>query len=79
MSESEQMDKIEIYTEKIPLDQLLKWAGIAETGGQARCLIDNGEVTVDGIVMLERRKKIFPGSTVVCGGATFVVVKSNSK
>ena len=48
----------EISTEWIQLDQLIKWLGITETGGQARFLIDDGQVAVNGVIVRERRKKI---------------------
>ncbi|MDK2811017.1 MAG: ribosome-associated protein [Petroclostridium sp.] len=54
------MDKIKIETEYIKLDQLLKWAGIAESGADAKQLIINGLVKVNGQVVEQRGKKIFP-------------------
>ena len=54
------MDKIKIDTEYIKLDQLLKWAGIAESGADAKQLIINGLVKVNGQVVEQRGKKIFP-------------------
>lgn len=58
------MEIIEISTETIQLDQLLKWAGIAGTGGQVRLLIDDGLITLNGIKIHERRKKIHPGDVI---------------
>lgn len=54
------MDKIKIDTEYIKLDQLLKWAGIAESGADAKQLIINRLVKVNGQVVEQRGKKIFP-------------------
>ena len=56
---------IEIDTEFIPAVALLKLAGVVESGGQASYEIEQGHVTMDGIVLKEKRKKVRPGSTVV--------------
>ena len=50
--------KTKITTEYIKLDQFLKFAGVAETGGQAKELILEGEVKVNGEVCTMRGKKI---------------------
>lgn len=47
-----------ITTENIPLDKALKFSGIAGTGGQAKMLIQDGLVKVNGEVCLSRGKKI---------------------
>ena len=56
---------IEIDTEFIPAVALLKLAGVVESGGQASYEIEQGHVTMDGVVLKEKRKKVRPGSTVV--------------
>ena len=56
---------IEINTEFIPAVSLLKLAGVVESGGQASYEIEQGHVTMDGIVLKEKRKKVRPGSTFV--------------
>lgn len=50
--------------EAICLDQFLKLAGIAGTGGQAKVLIQSGEVKVNGILETRRRRKLQPIDTV---------------
>lgn len=62
-----------IRSEFIQLDQLIKWLGLTETGGQARWLVDEGNVTVNGQRVSERRKKIFPGDVVTVAGEEFLV------
>ena len=52
---------IEINEEFIRLDNLLKFAGIAPTGGQAKYLIQNGEILVNGEVCTMRGKKMRAG------------------
>ena len=68
----------EISTEWIQLDQLIKWLGITETGGQARFLVDEGQVAVNGAIVFERRKKIVPGDLVCIEGVEYLVVKKAS-
>ncbi len=58
------MEKIKIKEDFIKLDSLLKFSGIAETGGHAKILIQNGEIKVNGEVCLMRGKKIYKGDTV---------------
>ncbi|MCR5123310.1 MAG: RNA-binding S4 domain-containing protein [Ruminococcus sp.] len=48
----------------IKLDSLLKFAGLTETGGDAKTVITGGRVTVNGEVCTQRGKKIFPGDKV---------------
>ena len=58
------MEIVEIKTEYIKLDQLLKFAGLAETGGHAKVLIEEGLVFVNGEVCQMRGKKIRNGDKV---------------
>lgn len=58
------MEKIEITTEYIKLQDLLKLAAAVQTGGEAKLLIQEGEVTVNGEVCTMRGKKIRPGDDV---------------
>ncbi len=66
-------EKIEIHTEFIRLDALLKFTGAAETGGEAKTLIQDGEVTVNGEPCTMRTKKIRPGDVVALGEQSFEV------
>ena len=51
------MQKILIHTEFIKLDALLKFAGLCETGGEAKELVQGGAVKVNGEVCTMRGKK----------------------
>ncbi len=64
---------IPIHTEFIKLDQLLKFAGLAETGGRGKELVQAGEVLVNGEQCLARGKKIRAGDTVTLDDITLVV------
>lgn len=56
--------EIKITTEFIKLDSLLKFAGLTETGGEAKEIIQEGYVSVNGEVCTMRGKKIRPGDVV---------------
>ncbi len=58
------MENIEIYSEYIKLDQLLKFAGIVESGSMAKAIILDEQVRVNGDVCTMRGKKIRPGDCV---------------
>lgn len=60
-------NSIKITMEFIKLDALLKFASMVGSGGEAKNLIQNGEVLVNGEVCTMRGKKIRPGDTVTLG------------
>lgn len=62
------MEQIAINTPTINLDQFLKWAGILQTGGQIKPMLDDGMVKVNGTVVRERRKKLSPGDVIEIEG-----------
>ena len=66
---------IKINTEFIKLDQLLKFAGIAETGGHAKEIVAEGVCVVNGDVCTQRGKKIYPGDTLEIDEDLIEVVK----
>lgn len=65
-----------IDTEFIKLQDLLKFAGLVETGGQAKILIQDGYVTVNGEICTMRGKKIRNGDVVTLDDDTLEVRKS---
>ncbi len=71
--------EVEIYTESITLGQFLKWAGLAETGQQAKCIIQEGEVKLNGSVETRRGKQLQPGDIVELGGLTLVIVQGEQE
>ena len=58
------MEKILIKTEFIKLESLLKFAALVGTGGEAKYVIGEGRVKVNGEVCTMRGKKIYPGDKV---------------
>jgi len=74
------MEKIEINSDVIQLDQLLKWAGIVDSGGQVRFMLDEKIIKLNGVLLTERRKKVYPGDVVeIIGTGTWNVVKSQGE
>jgi len=61
----------------IKLDQFLKWVGVAPTGGQAKLMIQDGEVLVNGTAETRRGKKLVTGDRVTVGSETFIVKLDN--
>ena len=68
--------EIAIRAEPIELCQLLKFAGLAESGGEAKQLISQGDVFVNGVVETQKRKKIKAGDRVTYGAQTIRVTLS---
>ena len=67
------MKEITITTEFIKLQDLLKLAGLVETGGEAKERIQAGEARVNGEPCLQRGKKIRPGDEVSFAGERLTV------
>ncbi|MEA5580140.1 RNA-binding S4 domain-containing protein [Nodularia harveyana UHCC-0300] len=57
----------------IKLDQFLKFMGVTSTGGQAKMIIIDGGVKVNGIVETRRGRKLVLGDKVTVEGQTFEV------
>lgn len=67
------MENIVITTEFIKLQDLLKFANMVSTGGEAKIIIQEGEVKVNGEVCTMRGKKIRPGDVVELDGMQLTV------
>ena len=70
-----QSETIQIHTEFIKLQDLLKLAGAVETGGDAKLIIQEGRVAVNGEVCTMRGKKLRPGDRAVIDDETELVVQ----
>ncbi len=70
-----QEEKIKIHTDFIKLDALLKFANLCPTGGDAKNVIQDGEVKVNGETCTMRGKKIRPGDRVTLPGASVLVLR----
>ncbi len=67
------IETVVITTPFIKLDSFLKFAGAAETGGQAKELVQGEDVLVNGEICTMRGKKLRPGDTVDVRGRVFSV------
>lgn len=64
---------MKIETEYIKLDSFLKAVDAVSSGGEAKIIISEGMVQVNGEQELRRGRKLRPGDRVVVGGKTFSV------
>ena len=70
------MEKIAITTDFIKLDALLKYAAAVGTGGEAKQVMADGLVGVNGETCTMRGKKLYPGDKVEFMGLAFEVVRA---
>lgn len=68
-----QQKDVKISTAFIKLEGLLKFEGIAETGGDAKAIILKGDVSVNGEICTQRGKKVKPGDLVTLGDIQLTV------
>ena len=65
-----------VLVEKIiQLDQFMKLTGLVGTGGQAKLVIQNGEVLLNGAVETRRKRKLRIGDTITFAGQTVTVTE----
>ena len=57
----------------LPLSAALQLAGFAETGGQAKRMIQAGDVRVNGVVETRRKRRLVPGDAIEVGDDAFVL------
>lgn len=67
------MKELSIKEEFIKLDSALKYSGAIGTGGQAKMVIQDGQVKVNGEVCFERGKKLRRGDTFSFEGQEFII------
>ena len=70
---SEAVHVVRIHTEPIELSRLLKFAGATESGGEAKQIINDGLVSVNGQIETRKGRKLRAGDRVAYGSETFVV------
>ena len=69
------MHEIKLREEYIKLGQALKAVGLVESGVEAKDVIVNGEVKVNGAVEVQRGKKLYDGDIVNFGGEQIKIIK----
>ncbi len=67
------MRVVEITREPVELYKILKFEGIVTSGGEAKAVIENGQVLVNGEEETRKRKKIVSGDTIEFMGEQFQV------
>ena len=69
------MEEIVLRDEFIKLGQAIKAAGLVESGVEAKIVIQDGEVKVNGVVETQRGKKLFGGEVVEYNGSSILIKK----
>ena len=69
------MEEIVLRDEFIKLGQAIKAAGLVESGVEAKIVIQDGEVKVNGVVETQRGKKLFGGDVVEYNGSSILIKK----
>ena len=72
------METITIYSEFIKLDAFLKYAALLGSGGEAKAVVAEGLVRVNGEVCTQRGKKLRPGDRVEFDGKSFLIAADES-
>ena len=68
------MIEFKVIGDYIPMIQLLKAAGLVQTGGEAQIVVDHGEVLYNGQVDYRKRLKVKPGDLVEFRGQQIKVI-----
>lgn len=68
------MREVSISKEPVELYKILKFEGIASSGGEAKAVIDDGQVLVNGEVEKRKRKKIVSGDVIEYNGEILKIV-----
>ena len=73
------LKKVYINSEYIKLDSFLKYCSVVQTGGQAKFLIKDSKVCVNGIICTQRGKKLIDKDTVTVFNDTYEVCHIDNK
>lgn len=71
------MREVALNSEPVELFKVIKFGGLANSGGEAKQMIENRMVVVNGEVETRKRKKIVAGDVISIGDEAFVAVVSN--
>ncbi len=69
--------QVSIHTEYIKLEAAMKLANTVYSGGEAKTLIGDGKVTVNGEVCTMRGKKLYPGDRFTFLGTQYLIAEKN--
>lgn len=73
VKKKENVTPVVIYTEFIKLQDAMKYANIVYSGGEAKQMILDGMVSVNGEVCTMRGKKLYPGDSFTFNGDTYLI------
>jgi ribosome-associated protein len=65
------MKTVYISQQPVELYKILKFEGLAQSGGEAKTMISEGMVQVNGEIETRKRKKMMSGDTIQCGSEIF--------
>ena len=68
------MREVEISREPVELYKILKFEGLVASGGEAKLVVGDGQVRLNGAVETQKRKKIVSGDIIEFAGEQFQVV-----
>jgi ribosome-associated protein len=67
------MRPVDINKEPVELFKILKFEGLVTTGGEAKLVIADGQVSVNGEIETRKRRKILAGDIIVFAGETLQI------
>ncbi len=68
------MKEIEISKEPVELYKILKFEGLVASGAEAKLVIAEGQVSINGTVEMQKRKKVVSGDVIEFSGEKFSVL-----
>ena len=68
------MKDVAVNSEIIKLDSFLKWAGAVSLGSEAKILIQSGEVKLNGVVEIQRGKKLRKDDIIELNGESYRII-----
>ena len=68
------MKDVVVNSEIIKLDSFLKWAGAVSLGSEAKILIQSGEVKLNGVVEIQRGKKLRKDDIIELNGESYRII-----
>ncbi|MEC9484674.1 MAG: RNA-binding S4 domain-containing protein [Candidatus Izemoplasma sp.] len=73
------MKEAPITTEYITIGQFLKYMNIVSSGGIAKALLENEQITINGLVETKRGRKCYPGDVIdIIGDDTYKITHNES-
>ena len=71
------MHIIELQRQPVELHKILKFEGLASSGGEAKALIADGQVLVNDAVETRKRRKMLAGDVITVAGERYLLTKGD--